>query len=112
MMVVGLPLLSVTTSCYNNAGDPTPNPPNPDADCLANGTSSSIGANHGHTLTVSKTDVENGIEKTYPIQGSASHNHNVTVSAANFTSLKSNNSIQFVSTSNSGHTHNVTVSCA
>ena len=109
MMLMGLPLLAVT-GCSGD--DPAPAPFNADKDCLANGTSSSIGSNHGHTLTVSKTDVENGVQKTYSIQGGSTHDHEVTVTTANFTSLKSNQSIQLTSTSGGGHTHSVAVSCA
>ena len=81
-------------------------------DCLANGTNANISSNHSHSLTVSMTDVQNAVDKTYAIQGSATHNHDVTISAANFTSLKNNTSIQVSSTSGDGHSHNITVSCA
>ena len=112
IMLIGLPLLAITSSCDSNADDPAPAPFNPDKDCLANGTNTSIGTNHGHSLTVSKTDVSNGVDKTYAIGGSAGHDHNVIISAANFTTLKNNNSIQLSSTSGDGHTHNISVSCA
>ena len=109
---LGLPILSVLSSCSTDTA-PTPTTPSTDPkDCLANGTTSSIGSNHGHSLTVSKTDVENGVEKTYNILGSASHSHDVTISTANFSSLKNASSIQVSSTSGSGHTHSVSVSCA
>ena len=112
---LGLPLLSVINSCSTEP-PPVPgnNPPPGGTDCLANGTNANISVNHGHTLTVSKDDVSNGTEKTYAIQGSASHDHSVTVTAANFTSLKNNNSIQVDSTAGGGdgHMHGVTVSCA
>ena len=110
---LGIPILSVLSSCSTEtAPTPTTPPPTNPKDCLANGTTSSIGSNHGHTLTVSKTDVENGVEKTYNILGSASHSHEVTLSAANFSSLKDASSIQVSSTSGDGHTHSVSVSCA
>ena len=108
---LGLPLFSVLNSCTADTA-PVPKPPNDPKDCLANGTSTSIGSNHGHSLTVSKGDVENAIEKTYPIQGGASHNHDVTITTADFDLLKNNNSIQVASTSGDGHTHSVSVSCA
>ncbi|RLD30189.1 MAG: hypothetical protein DRI75_00500 [Bacteroidetes bacterium] len=81
-------------------------------DCLANGTNSSIGANHGHSLAVSSTDVNAGVEKTYNIAGSAGHSHSVTVSAANFNVLKNNQQISVNSTTGDAHTHSVTISCA
>ena len=109
---LGLPILSFLSSCSTETAPSPSTPPPTPKDCLANGTTSSIGSNHGHSLTVSKTDVENGVEKTYNILGSASHNHEVTITTANFSSLKNATSIQVSSTSGDGHTHSVSVSCA
>lgn len=81
-------------------------------DCLANGTNVSIGSNHGHSLTVSKDDVQAGTAKTYSIMGSSGHNHTVTITEADFASLQSNSSINVESSTGDSHTHNVTVSCA
>jgi hypothetical protein len=109
---LGLPILSVLSSCSTEE-EPTPPPPPPDPkDCLANGTASSIGSNHGHAITVSKDDVTVGTEKTYAIGNGADHDHNVTITAANFSTLQSNTSIQVESTLGSGHSHGITVSCA
>ena len=81
-------------------------------DCLTNGTSSNISNNHGHNLTVSKTDVSNATQKTYDIDGSAGHSHSVTVTAGNFTTLQGNQQISVSSTTGDGHSHSVTISCA
>lgn len=86
--------------------------PNADADCLANGTTTTIASNHGHTLTVSKADVQAGAAKTYSIQGTSGHNHTIHLTAANFTALKDNLSISVTSTNDDDHTHAVQVSCA
>lgn len=101
-------------SCSSSSDDSSPNPPpiGSDPDCLANGTNSSIGGNHGHSITVSTADVNAGVEKTYNITGSSGHSHSVTVSSTNFTTLKNNQQISLNSTSGGGHTHSVTVSCA
>lgn len=112
-MLVTIPLYSISGCSSSEDGTPVPDPkPNPQANCIDNGTASTIGANHGHTLTVSKSDVGAAAEKTYSIQGSSTHDHVVTITAANFTSLMNNSAISVTSTSGSGHTHNVTVSCA
>ncbi|WP_428740345.1 hypothetical protein [Tenacibaculum sp.] len=116
-MLIALPayMLVGCSSGSDNDPSPTPNPdPTPSGNCIDNGTSSAITANHGHSLTVSKEDVQAGTEKSYSIQGTAAHNHNVTLTAANFSSLKSNNSISIASTSgdSDNHTHTVIVSCA
>ncbi len=116
----GLLLLSIPAysllSCSSSSDDDennTPPPPNSQGDCLANGaTASSISGNHGHTLTISKDDVDAGVEKTYSIKGTSGHDHSVTLTASHFTSLKSNQSITVSSTAGGGHTHSVTVSCA
>ena len=82
--------------------------------CATNGTSVQIGTNHGHTLTVSSTDVAAGVAKTYDITGTSDHAHMVTVTAANFATLQSNanGSVMVTSTSGGGHTHAVTIICA
>ena len=81
-------------------------------DCLKNGAKESISENHGHKLTVSVSDMENAVSKTYSIQGSSGHDHNVTLTEADFTSLKANKGIQKESTTTDGHSHTVTVNCA
>ena len=112
ILAFGIPLVTIANSCTAE-NEPVPTPPNTDPkDCLANGTTTSIGTNHGHDLIVSKADVEAATEKSYSIQGSSGHNHGVTITATDFSSLKSNQSIQVISTSGSGHTHSVTVGCA
>jgi hypothetical protein len=111
-ILVAVPVYALL-SCSTSSDDSTSNPPNGgNADCLANGTNSSISSNHGHSLTVSSADVNAGAEKTYNITGSSGHSHSVTVSVANFTTLQSNQQISVNSTSGDGHTHNVTISCA
>lgn len=115
-MLIGIPALSML-SCSGSDDDSGPgnDPGDPNAkNCTENGTISSISANHGHNLTVSKADVEAGEEKTYTLSQASTdqHIHQVTISSTQFQSLKSNNQITASSTSDAGHTHNVTVSCA
>jgi hypothetical protein len=82
--------------------------------CANNGTTATISSNHGHTITVTSSDINAGQDKTYNIQGTGDHPHMVTVTAANFSTLQSNanGSVMVTSTSNAGHTHSVTVLCA
>lgn len=112
-MLIAVPAYSLLGCSSSDDGGENQNPdPVANADCLANGTAVSIGSNHGHSLTVSKADVDSGAEKTYSIQGTSEHMHDVTLSPANFTSLKSNTAISVISTSGGSHTHSVSVSCA
>lgn len=89
---------------------PTIQPDAPAATCTT--TTAAIGANHGHTITVSAADIMAGVDKTYDIKGSSAHPHSVMVSAAMFTMLKAGMAIMVTSTLVGGHTHAVTVTCA
>lgn len=111
--LMAIPAYSIL-SCSSSDDGPSDNPnPNPSgANCLQNGTNISIGGNHGHSLTVSVTDINAGVDKTYNIEGSADHPHQVTVTAAHFNTLKSNTQVVIASSVNSDHSHSVTVSCA
>lgn len=108
-------LLGCSGSDDGNSSNPNNNPnPNPQANCLQNGTVTAISSNHGHSLTVSKEDVNAGVEKSYTLSQATTDNHihEVTISATQFSNLKSNNQITATSTSDTGHSHAVTVSCA
>ena len=80
--------------------------------CSANGTAISISANHGHVLVVSKEDVAAGVDMTYDIMGTAAHTHSVTITAAQFATLQTNQSITTTSTVASSHSHMIVVMCA
>ena len=105
-------LLSCSSSDDSTSNNNNNNNQGNDPDCIQNGTNSNIGGNHGHTLTVSVADVNAGNDKTYNIEGTAGHSHQVTVTAANFNSLANNQQVILSSTNDNGHTHSVTISCA
>lgn len=79
--------------------------------CADGARHTAITGNHGHSLTIPAADVEAGVEKTYSIEGGASHPHDVTISAAQFATLADGGTFTVTSTS-TGHTHSVTVACA
>ncbi|MDX1326599.1 MAG: hypothetical protein R3299_02765 [Arenibacter sp.] len=112
-VLLAIPVYSlIGCSSSDDGTDPQDPDPNSNGDCVANGTRTSIGSNHGHSLTVSKADVNAGTQKVYSIQGSSGHDHEVTLTSANFAALKNNNAISVTSTAGDGHTHSVNVSCA
>jgi hypothetical protein len=80
--------------------------------CEQNPPAETISANHGHVLTVSQADVAAGTLKMYSIQGTATHDHTVTVSPGSFSMLKAGQTVSLTSTSGGGHTHGVTIVCA
>jgi len=66
---------------------------------------------HEHPVTVPLTDVMAGVEKTYTLDmGEEGHTHMMTVTAANFTTLKTTGTVTVTSTA-AGHTHDVTLMC-
>jgi hypothetical protein len=71
-----------------------------------------ISANHGHTLVVSPADVAARVQKTYSIKGTSGHDHLVTITPAQFTTLGAGQAITVLSTNGAGHTHSVTVTCS
>jgi hypothetical protein len=71
-----------------------------------------IDANHGHSLSVPKADVDAGTDKTYSIKGSSAHDHQILVTAAHFASLKAGKEVFVTSTDTAQHNHNVSVKCA
>ena len=76
------------------------------------GTTTNISANHGHALDVLGSDVAAGAQVVYDIQGTASHTHDLTVAAADFTTLQGGGPVTITSSLTNGHTHDVTISCA
>jgi hypothetical protein len=97
---------SVTVTCTVSA----PVPP-PATTCSRGASATTITANHGHSLTVSKADVAAAATKTYSIQGTSSHAHQVTITAAQLAQLKGGRSITVTSSLALSHAHTVTVAC-
>jgi hypothetical protein len=103
----GVADLAATAGCGNDDGPAAP----AGAGCQSSNATVVIESNHGHQLVVSSADVAAGVAKTYGIQGSATHNHEVTLSSVHFTKLKAHESITVESTP-TDHTHPVIVRCA
>lgn len=72
---------------------------------------SSITGNHGHALTIPEADLSSATDKVYSIQGSAGHDHMVTLTAAQLAMLRAGQSVDATSTTASGHNHVVTARC-
>ena len=51
------------------------------------------------------------MERTYSIQGSSGHAHEITLTAADFEALAVDGEVTVTSTSDGSHTHDVTVTC-
>ena len=83
-------------------------------DCVNNGNSVTFATNHpapgAHVMIVPTTDIQTGVEVSYDIQGSSTHPHTVTVTAAHFTQLQAGNSVTIDSVGGT-HSHTVTIDC-
>jgi hypothetical protein len=91
---------------------PTPPAPAPAPAATCGSSGSAILGNHGHQLVVPAADRDATTSMTYNIQGSADHNHTVTLTPAQLASLKTAGTIVVVESSiNSSHAHEVHVSC-
>jgi len=70
--------------------------------------------NHGHALEIPIADLDSLTDKTYSIQGAATHDHPFTLTAANLARLKAGQTILVATTGEAlSHTHDVSGgSCA
>jgi hypothetical protein len=62
-------------------------------------------------LVVPVADVELGQPQSYDIQGTAMHPHTVTLTAADFATLRTGAAVTVTSSTDAAHTHQVTVTC-
>ena len=75
------------------------------------GCGSTFDFNHGHVLTVLRSDLDSTTVVSYDIQGTADHTHTVTLTLAQLATLKSGASVTVTSTTTDYHQHVITVSC-
>jgi hypothetical protein len=106
-VALGLSVLSACGSNSSSGADAASA-----ANCLANGTNVTIGANHGHVMMVSKADITAAADMTYHIMGTATHDHNVELTPANYATLAANNVVMVTSSTTENHSHPIMVACA
>jgi hypothetical protein len=75
------------------------------------GCGSTFDFNHGHVLTVLRSDLDSTTAVSYDILGAADHTHTVTLTAAQLATLKTGASVSVVSTNTNFHQHVITISC-
>ncbi len=72
------------------------------------GVTATIADNHGHTATLSETQLTTAAAIELDIAGASSHTHTISVTAAEMVSIKAGTQVAKTSTSGGGHTHAVT----
>jgi hypothetical protein len=70
-----------------------------------------IGSNHGHRMTIAAADLESTSPVSYDITGTSNHPHTVTISPAQFATLKETGFLMVNSTTDDGHPHAVHIVC-
>lgn len=71
-----------------------------------------ISGNHGHSLTIPEADLSSMTDKVYSIQGSAGHDHTVTLTVAQLAALRAGQSVDVTSSTSASHNHVVTARCS
>lgn len=80
--------------------------------CSTSGaTARTISANHGHALAIPAADFASGTDHTYSIMGTADHDHELTLTAAQLAQIFSGSQVQVTSGETNIHTHLVTAAC-
>jgi hypothetical protein len=97
-----LALFAGVTVTLSSCGDDEPNDPTPTDEAGA------IADNHGHTATITSADLTAGGAVTLNIMGSANHNHQVSLTAAQVVQVRSNQQVVVTSTTTNAHQHSVT----
>jgi len=69
-----------------------------------------ISGNHGHTLMIPMADITGTADKCYNSRGTATHDHWITVTAADFATLRSGQTV--LKRSCNGGDHQYVLSCA
>jgi hypothetical protein len=66
-----------------------------------------ISGNHGHSLTVPLVDLDSAIDVTYDTTGTAMHCHQVTLTVADFATLKSGGAVTVKSCNGGDHAYSL-----
>lgn len=75
------------------------------------GCSDTIADNHGHVLSVARADLDAATDKSYSIEGSAGHDHMVTLTVVQLQTLKTGTSVRTTSSTTLAHQHDISVTC-
>ncbi|WKB81302.1 hypothetical protein QYR09_16320 [Cellulophaga lytica] len=106
-----LVLLTCNISCSSDDDSTNDLEDGPKGNCIENGAKITIVGNHNHTLEIATADIISGATKVYTLIGATGHEHMLTITAEDFATLKTNNTITIAASTNAGHTHAVTIGC-
>ena len=105
-VMAGSTIALLFQGCGGGGDSAAPAPAPSGAGCV-----DAIAANHGHTLVIATADLDSLTDKTYNIQGTAAHNHTVTLTVAQLRTLKAGTAVSVTSSTTAAHEHAVTTTC-
>jgi hypothetical protein len=84
-----------------------------DGDGCTSTASANIAENHGHSLSIPAGDINDGAAQDYDIEGTANHNHTVSLSDDDMMRIAAGENVAVTSSTDGApaHSHAVTVSC-
>lgn len=104
-------LTMLLSGCGGGGGDtPAPAAPAP-APAAASCGAFAFSANHGHVLIIPEADLDSTVARSYNIQGSAPHNHTVTLTPAQLAALKAGQMIALTTSTDATHAHDMSGGC-
>lgn len=106
--LTGATVVLLVQACGGGGSDTLAPPGN---DPSGTGCTDTIAANHGHVLTIASADLDSATAKVYDIQGSAPHNHTVTLTVANLQALKAGTAVTVITSTTDAHEHSVSIMC-
>ncbi len=109
--LTGASVVLLFQACGGGGSDAAPAGAPAGAGPAGAGCTDTIAGNHGHVLTIAAADLDSAIDKVYNIQGSAPHNHTVTLTVANLRSLKAGMTVTAFSSTTDAHEHSVSILC-
>ncbi len=95
-------VITISSACGSSNSSPTGS---------TGGTSDKTGVisnNHGHVAVITGAELTAGGAVVLDIQGTATHTHSVSLSAAQIGQIAANQQVAVQSSTNSGHSHTVT----
>jgi hypothetical protein len=98
-------VITISEACGGGSDGPTAPSGGGSSGDSVNG---SVSANHGHTATITRAQLNEGGTVTLNIRGDADHAHTVQLSAGQVTQIAGGTRVQVESTSEQAHTHTVT----
>ena len=99
-------MLSGVAITISGCGGDTGNPMTPTS--VGGGASGVVGANHGHSASVTSAQLMSAGEVSLDITGTADHPHTVVLTPAELQQISDGARVSKTSTINAGHAHTVT----